>query len=99
MRPGRGVRALSRAAFVPKPGGLRAGFGGRYERGQFPGQKELSVSRADEGDGVTLEAASEKHPHIGVVETIAGGTGRRLELFVECAVVRGLIAAPGEPAH
>ena len=38
-------------------------------------------------------------PHIDVVETIAGGTGRRLELFVECAIVRALIAAPGEPAH
>ena len=25
---------------------------------QFPGQKELSVSGADEGDGVALEAAS-----------------------------------------
>jgi hypothetical protein len=34
-----------------------------------------------------------------VVETMAGGTGRRLGLLVECVLVRGLIATLGEPAH
>ena len=73
------------------------GPGGR--RRPVPHHEESREDRRDEGGGVALEAASENHPHKDVVETIAGGTGRRLELFVEYALVRALIAAPGEPAH